>query len=117
MLVRAYLDESQESGASIFSVGGFVGKADVWEQLQPKWLSALPLGVPYFHATDCFGGHGDFEGMDIPERAELLDKLTDLILEHHVFLIAGTLAIKTYKELAPKRKRERFWWQQIYSTI
>ncbi len=108
MFMRAYLDESEEPEASIFAVGGFVGKATVWEQLQPKWLAALPPGVSYFHATDCFGGRGEFEPIDIPERVKILDDLTDLILEHEIFLIAGTLFVPTYKELAPKKRDNEF---------
>jgi hypothetical protein len=68
---RAYLDESEEPGAAIFAVGGFVGRAATWEKLQPKWLAMLPQGIPYFHATDCFGGREDFGGMDIPDRVRL----------------------------------------------
>ena len=108
MSFRAYLDESEEPGAAIFSVGGFLAKAGVWEELQPKWLAALPAGISYFHATDCFGGHGEFSGIDIPERIRLLDALTDLILGHEIFLIAGTLLIPIYEELAPKRLQNDF---------
>ena len=115
MLYRAYLDESDVQ--PIFAVGGFVGKAAVWDSLEPKWLASLPNGIPYFHATDCFGGHYLFEGMDIPQRVELLDKLTDLILDHEIFLVAGTILIPTYKELAPKRLANEFGGNQYSSAF
>jgi hypothetical protein len=115
MLYRAYLDESDVQG--IFAVAGFVGKAVAWDSLEQKWLSSLPNGIPYFHATDCFGGHNDFEGMDIPERVKLLDRLTDLILQHEISLVAGTILIPTYKELASKRLANEFGGNQYSSAF
>jgi hypothetical protein len=50
-------------------------------QVAAEVLATLPQGIPYFHATDCFGGREDFDGMDIPDRVRLLDTITDLILE------------------------------------
>lgn len=102
-MVRAYLDESEEPGRSIYAVGGFVGKPEVWDDLQPKWLAALPAGITHFHSTDCFTGNNEFKGTDIPERIGLLDKLTDLILGHHIFLLAGTVLTPIFKEFAPKK--------------
>ena len=108
MFAKAYLDESEEGGSTIFAVGGFVGKACVWEALEPKWLAALPDGISYFHATDCFGGRNEFKQLDIPERVRLLDRLTDLILEHEIFLIGGTILVPVYQEYAPKKLENDF---------
>jgi hypothetical protein len=108
MFARAYLDESEERGTGIFAVGGFVGKASMWEALEPRWLAALPDGISYFHATDCFGGRREFEHLDIPVRVKLLDTLTDLILEHEIFMIGGTVLVPVYQEYAPKRLENDF---------
>ena len=67
-MFRAYLDESSEKQDAVFAVGGFVGNEREWVALQSLWLSALPQGVEYFHATDCFGGREQFRGMDILRR-------------------------------------------------
>ena len=115
MIYRAYLDESDVQ--AIFAVACFVGKAAAWDSLEPKWLASLPKGIRYFHATDCFGGHNDFESMDIPERIKLLDRLTDLILEHEILLVAGTIFISTYKKLAPKRLTNEFGGNQYSSAF
>jgi hypothetical protein len=104
----AYLDESEESSVGVYAVGGFVGKAEVWEALTTKWLDCLPTGITCFHATDCFTGNKQFEGLDIPERVEILDKLTDVILAHQVRLIGYGLDAKTYTKLAPKAKQNEF---------
>jgi hypothetical protein len=106
VLFRAYLDESEES--AIFVVGGFVGKAAVWDDFEPKWLAALPPYVEYFHATDCFGGHGQWKGIPIAERVELLDRLTDAILADHIFMLGHAIDAKAYKKMAPAPKVNEF---------
>jgi hypothetical protein len=58
MLFRSYFDDSEEDTIRLFGVGGFVGPDGVWDSLQNKWLAALPEGISFFHATDCFSGNG-----------------------------------------------------------
>jgi hypothetical protein len=55
-MFRASLDESSEKQDAVFAVGGFVGHEHEWTVLESLWLKALPHGVDYFHATDCFAG-------------------------------------------------------------
>lgn len=105
---RTYIDESEDQDTSTYAVGGFVGKASVWEELQPKWLSKLPPQISYFHATDCFRGAEEFVDMGIPERESLLDELTDLIVAHEIMLVAGTIDVSVYKRFAPKPKENDF---------
>lgn len=88
-MFRAYIDESAESGHAVFAVGGFAGREEEWIALEPLWLDALPKGIDYFHATDCFGRRGQFVDMDIPDRIALLDRLTDLVLHRNIKLVAG----------------------------
>jgi len=56
----AYLDESEESSIGVYVVGGFVGKAQVWEEFTTKWLECFPTAITCFHATDCFTGNKQF---------------------------------------------------------
>ena len=67
-----------------------------------------PVAITAFHATDCFTGNKEFEGMDIPERVALLDKLTDIIGSHAVQLVGYGLDAKTYQAVAPKKKQNAF---------
>jgi hypothetical protein len=111
MLFREYIDESESADSKTFSVGGFVGEDCVWDSLQADWLDALPVGISYFHASDCFGGNNEFEpskGFDIPDRIRLLDKLTDLICETDIKLICHGIDVPAYKVHAPKRKVNDF---------
>jgi hypothetical protein len=45
MIFEQYLDESEEVQAGIFAVGGFVGTEDAWDELEGKWVAALPQGI------------------------------------------------------------------------
>lgn len=101
-MFQAYLDESCEQQDAVFAVGGFVGDEREWRALRTPWVNALPLGIEYFHATDCFGGREQFRGMEIQKRTELLDKLTDLILERIVWLVAGVIDVPAYSAFSPK---------------
>jgi hypothetical protein len=107
-LFRAYLDESEEEISGIYAVGGFVGKANDWEQLEPKWLESLPSSISHFHATDCVTGNKEFEGTDIPVRAALLDRLADLLISYDLSLIGYGIDANTYRELAPKKLQNDF---------
>jgi hypothetical protein len=104
---RAYLDESEASANGIYAVGGFVGRTETWELMEPKWMDCLPPGL-LFHATDCFSGNRQFEGRGIPERVALLGRLTDLIVAHEIFLVGYGIDARTYQQLAPKPKNNDF---------
>lgn len=76
--------------------------------MQTPWLSRLRSGVQYFHATDCFGRREQFRGIDIQKRTELLDKLTDLILERTIRLVAGAIDVPAYAAFSPKALENDF---------
>jgi hypothetical protein len=106
MLFRSYFDDSEDGGTRLFGVGGFVGHDDVWDELEAKWLDALPSEIEYFHATDCFSGNNQFEpkrGFPRERRVELLEQLTDLVCQTDVKLICWTIDAPIYERFAPKR--------------
>jgi len=105
---RAYLDESENSSGEIYVVGGFVGRTAVWDSLKAKWLACLPAGLTAFHATDCFTGNNEFEGVNIGARRALLDRLTAVITAHDIRLVGYGINAKRYRELAPKAKDNEF---------
>jgi hypothetical protein len=105
---QSYLDESENSTGAVYAVGGFVGKKGVWDKLEPEWLKCIPPQVTAFHATDCVTGNNEFEGIDIPDRIAILDKLTNVIAAHEVQLVGYGIDAKTYRSLAPNKKQNEF---------
>ena len=116
---RTYLDESsnEPQGGKIFAVGGFVATAQTWNDLEPLWLQILPPAISYFHATDCFGGRGDFRNIDIPERVSLLDRLTDLITQHDMRMVCAGIDTVAYQEVAPKPKENEFLTNKFVASL
>src|SRR5579864_408705 len=107
-MFHAYIDESSDTNNAVFAVGGFAGRTEEWTVLEPLWLDALPNGIEYFHATDCFSRCGQFKDIDIPERVALLDRLTDLVLEAKIWLVAGVMDVPAYQAISPKRLENEF---------
>ncbi len=101
-LFRAYLDESEDTGTGFYVVGGFIGEARIWQELEPKWLKCLSGLEHALHATDCFTGNKAFQNVDIPERVALLNSVTDLISEHDIKLVGYGIDATTFKKYAPK---------------
>ena len=107
-LFRAYVDESTDNAEKFFVVGGFVGNVDVWAGLEDKWLAALPSFVKYFHATDCFSGNEQFQGMEHKDREKLVNDLVELIVTRNLYLIAYGIPILGYKKFAKRPKINEF---------
>jgi hypothetical protein len=116
-MFRAYIDESAESGNAVFAVGGFAGREEEWTALEPLWLDALPECINYFHATDCFGRRGQFADMGMPDRVALLDRLTDLLLDRNIRLVAGVMDVPTYEAISPKQLENEFLGNKYAGTF
>lgn len=112
MLFRAYVDDSTEDVKRIFTIGGFNGTDDTWIDLEPVWLDFLTglslKGISYFHATDCFAGANEFEGLFSSEREQILDGVLSLIITHKLILIGHGVDENAYRQYSPKPKRNEF---------
>ena len=114
-MFRAYIDESAESGNAVFAVGGFAGREEEWTALEPLWLGALPACIDYFHATDCFGRRGQFANMGMTDRIALLDRLTDLVLDRNIRLVAGVMDVPAYEQSLRSYWRTNSWGTNMLS--
>ncbi len=104
VMLAAYIDESgHPSSGTHLILGGLASTGEQWEALEVEWLRAksdydFPIGpggkhVP-FHATDFFGGHGDFTNYDVGRSAkqELYERLLR-IMQRHVSTTAFTILL------------------------
>jgi len=105
---RCCLDESEASPGALYVVGGFVGRAQEWDELEREWPACLPVGISVFHTTDCFSGKKSFKGIDIPQRVKVLGDITDVLVAHDVRLVGYGIDSNTYQRLAPKAKYNQF---------
>jgi|SRR5579872_1123 len=61
-VLGCYIDDSADHGRkTVFSVGGFVGEADKWFDIDRHWNLALEkAGVDYFRTYECVNLEGEF---------------------------------------------------------
>jgi hypothetical protein len=107
--LQAYLDESADKERRIFSIGGFIGRADEWTSLLLEWidrirLHRLPHPIKAFHMTDCEDGGREFRnelGWDDDSRRNLIIDLLEIICKYNVALYSLGMPIKEYELLDP----------------
>ena len=92
LYVHGYFDESQDKQEKVHAIGGFVGTADEWEELQDKWIARVkPTGVKAFHFADCEEpGHGEFsnkKGWKIEDRKQLIKDVIQLLCSQEVLML------------------------------
>src|SRR5215469_798711 len=120
MLFRCYFDDSADDATKLFGVGGFVGPDAVWDELQSQWLKALPAGIEFFHATDCFSGNNQFEpkrGFSVERRITLLDLLVGIVCRSDIKLICRVIDVPKYVRFAPKRIENDFLGNQYVACV
>jgi hypothetical protein len=102
--VRGYFDESQDKQEKVHAIGGFVGTANEWEELQEKWIARVkPTGVKAFHFADCEEpGHGDFsdkKGWKIEDRKQLIKDVIQILCSHKVLMLGCGVILDDYKKV------------------
>jgi hypothetical protein len=105
MAIRFYGDESEDRDEKVLAIGGFIGLADAWNELQEKWIARVkPTGVTAYHMIDCECGWGEFsesKGWTKPDRDKLTIDLINLIIQHDVFMLGFAVLVDDYKQIAP----------------
>jgi len=105
MAIRAYFDESEDKDHKVHAIGGFIGRADDWQELETRWMERLiPTGVRAFHLIDCENGYREFsesKGWTKEARFGLIRELIDLILEYEIYLIGCGVLLEPYEKMAP----------------
>ena len=92
IMIEAYLDDT---GAEWFAgFGGFAGKAEVWKELEPSWIARNEYHrIGEFHAK---------------EYSELVGDYVAMILEYDLLLVGRTIDRMSYREYAPRVRRNDF---------
>jgi hypothetical protein len=115
-MVDVYLDESEDRGSGVFTLGGWAGTAaNAWDQLIPAWkamLSAAPHPITEFHTVDIEQGRGDFHkrrGWTRSERQTLMKQAAGLIVDK---MPAGSLV-----GFGCSIRRKDFDWQEETSYV
>jgi hypothetical protein len=98
--LKSFVDESgtHQSGYTVLS--GWLGYADRWAALEPKWRSILTVhGLPYIHAVDLKQGRRAFKDKakwPFPRRLALAQELGSLTEQHTLCSLSVLLKDSDY---------------------
>lgn len=100
-VLKGYFDESgTHDGAVVMCVAGFLFEEKPYLAFDRAWRKRLrKAGVPYFHMTDCVGGHGEFKKWKHKQevRLKLVRDLVDIIAPRCVHGFAVSLSVASFK--------------------
>ncbi|HEY6770101.1 MAG TPA: DUF3800 domain-containing protein [Candidatus Sulfotelmatobacter sp.] len=93
-MVEAYFDESgTHAGSPVLCVGGFVIETPAARELDKTWLALLgKYHLPYFHMTDCAGGHAPFDRLGKQGCIDVETEAIHLIREY----MTGGMMVSMY---------------------
>jgi len=92
-------DSSDEQGERIFAIAGIIGTQELWDLIEPKWLSRTG-GIP-FHATDCEADQGDYKDIAHDKNRELYKDLTQLLAHSGLFGFGVVIDLVAYNTFVP----------------
>jgi hypothetical protein len=99
-MLTVFGDESaDESKQRVFAVAGVVGPTEMWEALEPKWLSRTG-GIP-FHANDCDSDQGEYAETPHDENKALYRHLTTLLANSGLGGYGIVLDVSAQREVFP----------------
>jgi hypothetical protein len=107
-MIRGYFDESYRD-KKVYAIGGYVGRDKSWKDISRLWRNRrLRDGVQCFHATDCEGGHGEFEGISLETRKNLKADLVQLVNAHEdLGGFASAVLIEDYFKVRESSERAK----------
>ncbi|HEY4839275.1 MAG TPA: hypothetical protein VIH72_11750 [Candidatus Acidoferrales bacterium] len=105
MLLECYFDDSSDDKRENYvAFGGLIGAASQWDAQLIGWGNASYGLKEPFRSTDCETGHGQFEGIEIPERVARMANMVDVIHATELRGFASIVPVGLYRELFPKSK-------------
>jgi hypothetical protein len=101
LVFSVYVDESGTEGQSWCVCAGLRGRTEDWRPFEAAWFGVLTgAGVDYFHSKELFPATGAFRGWDWPRRWGLVNRLTEVIVDHpSLELIASAVEVAAFRAL------------------
>jgi len=93
-MMKAFFDDTANTGQSFYGFGGFLAEEQVWTDLRETWLKRNE-----FHNVSKF--HASADPRLVPEYAEL-------VLQNEIYLIGYTIDRESYRGYAVRRHRDLF---------
>lgn len=108
VVLRAYCDESYDSGSRIYTIAGFVARDKEWIRLSKAWRNrCLRDSVSCYHATDCEGGFGDFKHLSKQQIVALNTDLVDEIRGSRIIGWGTSVVLEDYRAVAESSEKAK----------
>lgn len=103
MILEAYFDDSSdEKHEKYVAYGGLIGSAEQWDAQLMGW-GAVTKGLKEpFRSTDCETAHGQFEGVDKPERVVRMALAVGALHATELRGFASIIPVGLYREVFPQ---------------
>lgn len=106
-LLEAYFDDSSDDKRVKYcAFGGWIGSSAQWDAQLIGWNNASYGLKKPFRSTECEGGHGQFEGIEKPERDARMARMVDVLRATELHGFASIVPVPTFKEVFPERKED-----------
>lgn len=100
MMLRAYIDESEQARMELFAIGGYLFDRPGERRFEVKWKRALKQkALTRFHLTDFENRQGQFKGWNEKDRVAFLRQLHKIILDTSLMEISVVLDVRVYEQL------------------
>ena len=101
-LLEAYFDDSSDENRKRYcAYGGWIGASAQWDAQLIGWGNASYGLTEPFRSTDCETGHGQFEGIEKPERDARMTRMVDVLKATELRGFASIVPVATYREVFP----------------
>jgi hypothetical protein len=128
VLFRGYIDESIDGIQNIFTLSCLIARGKAWTEMERLWKqevkaknkelqrSGRPL-ISRYHASDCSGRHGEFEGWSLDERDRFVIALFKLFKKFRCHATVFDLQLDEVCEVFPEWKKDRLRAGYYVSTV
>jgi hypothetical protein len=136
VLFRGYIDESFDSKQNIFALSCILAKGSDWMEFERKWKLHLaaknrelkkadrPL-ISRYHASDCSGRYGEFEGWSRDERDKFVLGLFQVFSQVPTFTVVYDVQVdelcgvfcEAFPDMAKDRLEATYHWLTTFMLI
>lgn len=113
MIFKGYIDESYGSDRNIFALSCIVATGKQWSEIERKWKLHLAgknkilakagrATITRYHASDCSGRHGEYEGWSHAERDAFVKGLFLIFKQVPTFTWVFDVQLKELCECFPE---------------
>jgi len=103
MVLESYFDDSSDDRRErYFAYGGLLGMPEQWDYFDILWNTATQGLSEPFRSTDCENGYGQFKDWPVPERKNLMARVTAVVSQLRLFGYASIIPIAEFKTVFPQ---------------